>query len=129
MEQIQLQYRRTKKYTRLTREIVQAYPKRFSHIDPDDIEAVINTDAIISKLIARVSIVPAKLQPFLGEKILVEIWLCQWEDLNEAAKLLVLRHELEHVKEYEGRVAYDRKYKLQDHDVQEFAPFIEKFGI
>lgn len=73
--------------------------------------------------------VPPKLQPFLGERIIIEIWQCQWEDLSKEARLLVVSHELEHVKEYEGRATYDRKYKLQDHDVQEFAPYIENFGI
>jgi predicted metallopeptidase len=127
--QPELQYKRTKKYTRLCREIVLQYPKQLSHIDPEDIEAVINTFASTSDAIARVSIVPPKLQPILGEKIIVEIWECHWDELSEEARLLVLRHELEHVVEYEGNVSYDKKYKTKHHDVQEFGTFIEKFGI
>ena len=108
---------------------MQQYPKQLGHIDPDDLEAVINIYATSSDAIARVSIVPPKLQPLLGEKIIVEIWECHWEELSEEARLLVLRHELEHVEEYEGNVSYDKKYKTKHHDVQEFSPFIEKFGM
>lgn len=123
------QYRVSRKNTLRLQKIVQAYPKDFSHIDPADIIAVVNVDAQTSKTVARADIVPAKLQPILGEKIIIEIWQCQWEGLSTEAKLLVLYHELKHILEFEGNVSYDRKYKKESHDVEEWGTFIEKFGI
>ncbi len=123
------QYKVSKKNTRRLQQIIIAYPKDFSHIDPDDVVAVINTDAQVSRVIARANIVPAKYQPLTGEKIVIEIFLCLWEDLSLEAKLLVLYHELKHILEFEGNVSYDKKYKTEGHDIEEFSTFIEKFGL
>ena len=56
--------------------------------------------------------------------------MCLWEDLKHEARLLVLAHELEHVVEYEGRVSYDKKYKLKDPALKEsFRQTVQNFSI
>ncbi len=118
-----------KKNTIRARKIVQAYPKRFGFITPEDVYVIRNDVAANSRVYAAVSLTPAHLEPFLGMKVFIQVYECTYDQLGLAAKLLVLYHELMHVKEYEGRATYDKLYQLEHHDVQEFSSLIESYGL
>lgn len=117
------------KATQWARDLVLLYPKKLGFINPEHVTCVIDRKAERSENYARISLIPAKLEPLLGHGIVIEIWACNWRNLSKEAKKLVLLHELTHIREDEGLRDFDKPYKTIKHDVQEFETFIAQFGI
>lgn len=128
-EKPEFKYEVNLKATKWARNLVKAYPKKFSFVNPEHVYCVIDKKAESADQYARISLVPAKLEPLFGFGIIIEIWYCNWKDLSPAAKKLVLLHELTHLRQDEGLRDFDKPYKTIKHDVQEFEAFLSMFGV
>lgn len=123
-----LRYKIDEKNRKRVLRIIKRYPEEFGFIDPRDVLVVQNIWARNSRAIATASLVPAKLEPVLGTKIIVEVFACHWRKMNKAARLMVLYHELMHIVPNERDTEYQKPYTTQTHDVQEFGSLIARYG-
>lgn len=124
-----LRHRVDEKNWKRVKLIIKKYPEQFGFIKPDDVIVVRNTHAKNSRAIADIRLAPAVLEPIVGTKIILQIYECHWQKLTTEARLLVLAHELMHIRENDRDTAYDKPYSMQHHDVQEFGSLIASYGV
>ena len=111
--------------TKWTRAIIKRYKKEFGHIDPEDVVVVRDVSSANSRHYAVTSLVPAQFHPLMPFKVLIRTYECNYAQRSNNVKKLIMHHELKHVGE--GRV--EGSYKTIPHDVEEFAEFLETYGI
>lgn len=119
----------SEKLQKTVKKIIKGYPDQFDFIKPEDVIVVRNTWAEKSAHIADIRLVPPVLEPLLGTKIILQVYMCHWRNLSPEARLIVLMHELMHIVQNERDTGYTKPYAMQTHDVQEFGSLIAKYGL
>jgi hypothetical protein len=85
-------------------------------------------DPIISKTVAGNCILTnGVLRHYSGFDYIVQMSKKTWDAIDEQTRYILMLHELKHIYAEETEDGY--KYKLADHDVQDFHDLIQKYGV
>jgi predicted metallopeptidase len=110
--------------TDICRKLVKRYKDEFGFIESEHIICVKDETSAHSRFYAATSLIPAQLRPLTPYRILIRTNVCNFDQVTRNARIMILKHELTHVGEKSSG-----DYKLVHHDVEDFASFLQEFGI
>lgn len=85
-------------------------------------------DPFISKTTAgRCILTNAELRYYSQRDYIIQMSKKTWDSIDEQTRYILMLHELKHILAEETEDGY--KYKIADHDVQDFHDLIQKYGV
>ena len=121
---LQIQYQISDELPLMVAEILAKYENKFYFVNIDDILFVEELNKKPPS-IAKIRLLEQPLTLLSDKKFIIEVACQNWDMLTYNQKILVLYHELLHIKfnfEY-------NKYELNKHDVEDFSEILNVFGI
>lgn len=124
MTKLQIYYQLSEELEELTKLVIKKYDNKFYFINPDDILYVEELNKR-PRHIAKIRLLQQPLTLLSDKKFIMEISLQHWDNLSYNQKLLVVYHELLHIKfNFEND-----KYEIELHDVEDFSEILSVFGL
>lgn len=110
--------------------LLNLYPEKFSHIDPEDLYVVRDVSSEKSRKYADTSLVQTWLFPLTAFRIMIRIYDCVFSCIDPKAQTMVMYHELEHIRPVDIDDQDKKgKYKLRQHDVEDFSEMIINYNL
>lgn len=124
MAGLQVHYELSDELSELVQKILQKYENKFWYVQFSDILCVEEYNKR-PKHIAKVRLLEPPLNMLSDKQVIIEIARQHWDELTENQRLVVTYHELMHLEfDFENN-----KYKLRNHDVEDFHTILNTFGL
>jgi len=121
---LQIQYQFSDELPPMLEEILAKYDNKFYFVNLDDILCVEELNKR-PRHIAKIRLLEQPLTLLSDKKFILEVARQNWDMLTYNQKILVLYHELLHIKfNFEFN-----KYELRQHDVEDFSEILSVFGL
>lgn len=104
--------------------VINSFPGKFIHVNPADVHYVYKSSEK-SKWRAQVRLVGRELSTVTDKKIIFTVHKEDWLSIPESMKAAIVFHELTHIA-YDDKVT---KYRLVQHDIQDFRDIVKAFGV
>jgi len=121
---LQIQYQESEEAQELALEVLKIYDNKFYFINPEDILFVEELNKR-PRFIAKIRLLEQPLTLLSDKRFILEIARQNWDMLSHNQRILVIYHELLHIKfNFEFN-----KYELKQHDVEDFSEILSVFGL
>lgn len=107
----------------LVAKIINRFPEKFSHLDPEQIVLVFK-DSEKSSWYGQTRLIKGVWQVITDKAVLMTLWKNAWNAKTPSWQALLIYHELLHI-------GWDdeKGYKLIKHDIEDFAEVLKQYGI